>query len=76
MTTASASAPGEAVDSFAAAPILGVSPTTLKTWRHKGIGPPWICFGNRVRYRIRDLEAWLDAHTVTPAPKQAAKQTD
>lgn len=74
MTTVSAPAPGQAVTTDGAAPILGVSPATLKTWRAKRIGPPWVYFGNRVRYRVRDLETWLDAHTVTP--ESGAPQRD
>lgn len=55
-----------AVESAVAAPMIGVEPLTLKLWRRKGIGPPYVKFGNRVRYRVADIEAWLDAHTVTP----------
>ena len=51
------------------APMIGVEPPTLKLWRRKGIGPPYVKFGNRVRYRLCDIEAWLAAHTVTPESK-------
>ncbi|ORB36283.1 helix-turn-helix transcriptional regulator [Mycobacterium persicum] len=74
MTTVSAPAPSAAVDSIGAAPIVGVSPATLKTWRHKGIGPPYVVIGKRVRYRVRDLEAWLAERTVTPTPRPARAQ--
>jgi hypothetical protein len=76
MTTVSPPAPSAAVDSVGAAPIVGVSPATLKTWRHKRIGPPYVVIGTRVRYRVCDLEAWMAERTVTPTPKQAAAQQD
>ena len=54
------------VESTVIAPMIGVKEPTLKAWRRKGIGPPYVRFGNRVRYRICDVEAWLAANTVTP----------
>lgn len=54
------------VESKVVAPMIGVKELTLKAWRRKGIGPPYVRFGNRVRYRISDVEAWLTANTVTP----------
>ena len=39
---------------------------TLSQWRHRGEGPPYSRFGNKVLYRGRDLNAWLDTHVVTP----------
>ena len=72
--TVSTPTPTASVESAAAAPMIGVEPETLKLWRRKGIGPAYVKFGNRVRYRVSDIEAWLDAHTVTPRP--AAPQRD
>ena len=40
---------------------------TLAQWRHRGEGPPYIRFGNRVLYRGLDLNRYLDRHVVTPA---------
>lgn len=62
--TANAATPS--VESNVAAPMIGVNAATLKAWRRKGIGPSYVRFGNRVRYRVSDIEAWLAAHTVTP----------
>ncbi len=56
------------VESNVAAPMIGVNAATLKAWRRRGLGPPYVRFGNRVRYRVSDVEAWLAAHTVTPEP--------
>jgi hypothetical protein len=57
------------LESCDAAPVLGVKALTLKVWRRNGTGPRYIKFGNRVRYRLSDLEAWLAEHTVTPEPQ-------
>jgi predicted site-specific integrase-resolvase len=72
--TVNAATPIASIESTDAAPMIGVNAATLKSWRRKGIGPPYVRFGNRVRYRLCDIEAWLDAHTVTPG--KAAAQGD
>ena len=36
--------------------------STLGQWRHRGEGPPYLRFGNRVLYRGSDLNRWLAAH--------------
>lgn len=53
-------------------PELGVLATrgTLSQWRHRGEGPPYLRFGNRVLYRGSELNAWLDSHLVHPANKE------
>jgi predicted DNA-binding transcriptional regulator AlpA len=51
---------------------LGVNAETLKRWRSKGTGPRYVRVArSRVRYRVRDLDDWLDAHTVTPGAPAA-----
>ena len=49
-------------------PALAVIATrgTLAQWRHRGYGPPYVRFGNRVLYRGVALNDWLDAHRVEP----------
>lgn len=39
---------------------LGVPVATLADWRHRRIGPPSCRIGRHVRYRLHDLEEWLD----------------
>ena len=34
---------------------LQLEPSTLRNWRHKGIGPPFVKFGGSVRYEFGDL---------------------
>ena len=52
-----------------AAAYLGLSPKTLERFRCEGNGPVFVKAGPgkraRVRYRQRDLDAWLDGQTYT-----------
>ena len=56
-----------------AAEFLGLKPTTLTTWRCVGRYPdlPYIRLGGgrAIRYRLADLEAWVQKHrSPTPYP--------
>jgi len=50
------------------APELAVIATrgTLAQWRHRGYGPPYLRFGNKVLYQGDALNRWLDEHCVEP----------
>lgn len=50
-----------------AATKLGRHPMVLSDWRRKGYGPRYVKHIRSVRYRLSDLEEWIDAHTVDPA---------
>jgi DNA-binding transcriptional MerR regulator len=43
-----------------AADILRTPVSTLRWWRHIGVGPHSFRVGRRVFYRADDLAAWLD----------------
>jgi predicted DNA-binding transcriptional regulator AlpA len=45
---------------------LGVSPFTVRAWRHKGMGPRFMKMGRAVRYRARDVEAFEQMALVDP----------
>jgi len=47
-----------------AAELLNLSVRTLQSWRIRMAGPPFIQVGRAVRYRRRDLIAWIDANTI------------
>ncbi|RJQ54247.1 MAG: DNA-binding protein [Actinobacteria bacterium] len=55
-----------------AAEFLRVSESLLRQSRSKQRrceGPPYLKLGpSLVRYRVEDLEAWLESHRVEPAP--------
>jgi predicted DNA-binding transcriptional regulator AlpA len=63
MTTTEA--PSPLLDTDACAAWLGISPTTLRTWRTRGGGPPAITVGRAVRYDQLQVQAWLDSNTET-----------
>jgi predicted DNA-binding transcriptional regulator AlpA len=48
-----------------AAQALGVSESTLRSWRGSGEGPRWIKMGDRpgsaVAYRVADIMAWIES---------------
>jgi excisionase family DNA binding protein len=39
---------------------LGISPHTLRYWRHVHRGPHSLTVGGVVRYRAADIEEWLE----------------
>jgi excisionase family DNA binding protein len=43
------------------ADLLKVSARTIRDWRVKGSGPPALRLGRGIRYRRRDVDAWLEA---------------
>lgn len=45
---------------------LGLSPTTLRAWRHNRMGPPSLKVGGQIRYAPEDVAAWLAARKRTP----------
>lgn len=52
------------LDDKAAAAVLDVTTGTLSVWRSTGrYSIPFIKVGRKVRYRLADLQAWLDSRT-------------
>lgn len=46
---------------------LGTTVGTLNTWRHYGKDKiPYVRWGNRIRYRKADLDAWIQGQLVSP----------
>jgi predicted DNA-binding transcriptional regulator AlpA len=43
-----------------AAKILGMHPGTLKNWRSQGLGPKFCKPQGAVRYRLSDIDDWMD----------------
>lgn len=42
---------------------LGIAVGTLRNMRSRGGGPPYVRVGRRIRYRLVDLDRWLDQRT-------------
>lgn len=51
------------IDEPALASCLGVSRSTLQSWRYAGGGPSFIKLGRMVRHRNADVDAYLSANT-------------
>lgn len=52
------------MDEFTLADFLGVAVQTVRKWRWQRSGPSFVKTGRLVRYRLADVEAWLDRQTV------------
>lgn len=52
---------GELVDEIVLAARLGVSRSTLQSWRYAGRGPRYLKIGRLIRYRNADVETFLRA---------------
>lgn len=54
-------------DATPAADFIGIRPQTLAVWRLTNrYDLPFVRVGRRIKYRERDLIAFLDRHTVRP----------
>ncbi len=65
---------GGALDTHAAAVRTGLSSSTLRKLRLTGCGPRFLKLGRAVRYRASDLDAWLDARSVSSTSELARAQ--
>ena len=57
-------------DEAAAADYLGVQPATLRAWRSRRQGPPFIRAG-RIWYLREDLDVWIMSRRIDPADADA-----
>lgn len=55
------------LDTQELADYLGVPPKTVRMWRYKGTGPRAVKLGGHLRYRVADIQAWVEAHA-DPVP--------
>lgn len=68
MPASSAPSSSPLLPSPAAAAYLGLRPQTLRAYRLRGCGPPYVRLSGlngRVAYRLADLDAWIALHTFT-----------
>ena len=40
--------------------ILGLNPCTLRCWRMRKQGPPWVKIGRVARYAVSAVNAWIE----------------
>jgi hypothetical protein len=50
----------------AAAAWLAIPVKTLAWWRYQLSGPIYIKCGRSIRYRLSDLEAWVESQAIAP----------
>jgi predicted DNA-binding transcriptional regulator AlpA len=56
-----------------AAALLRVAERTLADWRYRGVGPRHIRYSGRaLRYRLSDVDAWLESRARTSTADQDA----
>jgi predicted DNA-binding transcriptional regulator AlpA len=75
-TTSTAAA---VIDEVAAAKYIGMSYSFLRLRRYKNSGrripgPAFIQLGRSVRYRIKDLDAWLESRAQRSAPREPRRR--
>jgi len=58
------------LDERAAAELIGCSVALMRKLRQNGEGPAYYKIGRLVRYAPADIQAYLDAHRVTPGVGQ------
>ena len=46
--------------------LLTVSPKTVHSWRHRGVGPASFKAGKHVRYKRSDVDVWMEQNKCTP----------
>jgi len=68
---------GILTEAEAAQMIAGLKPQTLSKWRLRHRGPKFLKLGGKVRYRVTDIQAWMDSCLIDPAllPPTARKHS-
>ena len=63
---------GILTEAEAASMIVDLKPQTLAKWRLRHKGPAYLKLGGKIRYRVIDIQEWMDASRIDPST-QAAK---
>ncbi len=56
----------QVVNENRAAEILCVAVQTMRNWRHQRKGPPYLKLSRSVRYKLEDLENFINSKRVEP----------
>jgi hypothetical protein len=49
---------------------LGQSLSTLRSWRARGLGPPWLKVGHQVLYPDAERHEWLRKQVIQPVREE------
>lgn len=52
---------------------INKGPRTLRAWRQRRVGPPWLKIGNAVFYNDSGARAWLKSLEVEPTRSRKAR---
>ena len=58
---------GILTEAEAAEIIVDLKPHTLAKWRLRRKGPKYLKLGGKIRYRVIDIETWMEASLIDPA---------
>jgi hypothetical protein len=58
----------------AAAMIVDLKPQTPAKWRLRRKGPKYLKLGGKIRYRVIDIQEWMEASLVDPASQPPIKR--
>ena len=58
---------GILTEAEAAAMIVDLKPQTLAKWRLRRKGPKYLKLGGKIRYRVIDIQEWMEASLSDPA---------
>lgn len=50
-----------------------VQKQTMRSWRSRGRGPAYLKLAGRIRYRLADIEAFIESCRVVPGRKARTK---
>jgi len=56
----------QVVNEVKAAKIICVAVQTLRNWRHQRKGPAYLKISRAVRYKVKDLESFIDSKRIDP----------
>jgi excisionase family DNA binding protein len=52
---------------------LGVPVKTIYEWRQTGRGPVCVRIGRHLKFRLSDVQAWVDSQRDVPSPRSAVE---
>ncbi len=58
-----------------AAKVIDAKPQTMRAWRHRGVGPPYLRLTGKIKYRADDLQKFLEQSRVVPTKSKRRKRT-
>ena len=64
------------LDEHEAAAAMGLSVHTLRTFRYRGTGIPYVKRGTRVSYRKDDIDEYIKGKYIVPTPKEKKNAPD